>query len=132
MEPNPVFAPVLAAGNQFELLLKQRMVRVNYSERLVLNVTMRRILQTHSNAHAERWVRSIKEECLSKLILFGETSLRRVVSEFLEHYHLERNHQGKNNLLLFPVSASREPNLRGAIRCRERLGGLLNYYTRAA
>ena len=84
------------------------------------------------NAHAERWVRSIKEECLSKLILFGETSLRRVVSDFLEHYHLERNHQGKDNLLLFPVSAPCEPGPRGVIRCRERLGGLLNYYTRAA
>ena len=48
------------------------------------------------NAHAERWVRSIKEECLSKLILFGETSLRRVVSEYLQHYHQERNHQGKD------------------------------------
>jgi hypothetical protein len=51
-----------------------------------------------------------KEECLSKLILFGETSSRRVVSDFLEHYHLERNRQGKDNLLLFPVSAPREPD----------------------
>jgi putative transposase len=55
------------------------------------------------NSHAERWVRSIKEECLSKLILFGENSLRRVVSEFLEHFHQERNHQGIGNVLLFPV-----------------------------
>src|SRR5215831_3170619 len=77
------------------------------------------------NAHAERWVRTIKEECLSKLILFGEHSLRRVVSDFLEHYHQQRNHQGKDNLLLFPVSALQD---RGAIRCRERLGGLLKYY----
>ena len=60
------------------------------------------------NAHAERWVRSIKEECLSKLILFGETSLRRVVSQYLEHYHQERNHQGKGNLLLFPTSTPSE------------------------
>ena len=52
------------------------------------------------NAHAERWVRSIKEECLAKLILFGEKSLQRVVSNYLEHYHQERNHQGKDNLLL--------------------------------
>jgi transposase InsO family protein len=81
------------------------------------------------NAHAERWVRSIKEECLSKLILFGEHSLRRVVSEFLEHYHQERNHQGKDNQLLFPAP---ETSSRGAIRCRERLGGLLKYYSRAA
>ena len=84
------------------------------------------------NAHAERWVRSIKEECLSKLILFGENSLRRVVSEFLEHYHQERNHQGKDNLLLFPVSAPQDRIPPRAIRCRERLGGLLKYYGRAA
>jgi hypothetical protein len=84
------------------------------------------------NAHAERWVRSIKEECLSKLILFGENSLRRVVSEFLEHYHQERNHQGKDNRLLFPVSALQDRNAPRAIRCRERLGGLLKYYGRAA
>jgi putative transposase len=84
------------------------------------------------NAHAERWVRSIKGECLSKLILFGETSLRRVVSEYLEHYHQERNHQGKGNLLLFPASTPSEAGPHRAIRCRERLGGLLKYYTRAA
>ena len=84
------------------------------------------------NAHAERWVRSIKEECLSKLILFGENSLRRVVSEFLEHYHQERNHQGKDNLLLFPVSALQDRNPPRAVGCRERLGGLLKYYGRVA
>ena len=84
------------------------------------------------NSHAERWVRSIKEECLSKLILFGETSLRRVVSNFLEHFHHERNHQGKGNLLLFPDPALRDPAPRAAVRCRERLGGLLKYYSRAA
>lgn len=84
------------------------------------------------NAHAERWVRSIKEECLSRLILFGENSLRRVVSEFLEHYHQERNHQGQNNVLLFPAPAPLEPGRRPGIHCRERLGGLLRYYSRAA
>ena len=84
------------------------------------------------NAHAERWVRSIKQECLSKLILFGETSLRRVVSEYLQHYHQERNHQGKENLLLFPVPARQECGPQRAIRCRERICGLLKYYSRAA
>ena len=84
------------------------------------------------NAHAERWVRSIQEECLSRLILFGENSLRRVVSEFLEHYHQERNHQGKNNVLLFPAPAPLKPGRRPGIHCRERLGGLLRYYSRAA
>jgi transposase InsO family protein len=84
------------------------------------------------NAHAERWVRSIKEECLSKLILFGENSLRRVVSDFLEHFHQERNHQGMGNVLLFPVPATCEGAPSKAIRCRERLGGLLKYYGRVA
>ena len=83
------------------------------------------------NAYAERWVRSIKEECLAKLILFGEKSLQHLVSNYLEHYHQERNHQGKDNLLLFPVSPG-EASGRGAIDCRERLGGLLKYYSRAA
>jgi hypothetical protein len=54
------------------------------------------------NAFAERWARSAKQECLSKLILFGEASLRRALSEFVEHFHTERNHQGKGNILLFP------------------------------
>jgi hypothetical protein len=53
------------------------------------------------NAYAERWVRSVKEECLSKVILFGERSLRRALSDYLEHFHGERNHQGKGNVLLF-------------------------------
>src|SRR5690242_6450273 len=54
------------------------------------------------NAFAERWVRSVKEECLSKLVLFGEASLKRALTQFQEHYHEERNHQGKENKLLFP------------------------------
>ena len=52
------------------------------------------------NAHAERWVRSVKEECLSRLILFGEAVLCRALHEYVEHYHQERNHQGKGNVLL--------------------------------
>jgi hypothetical protein len=58
-----------------------------------------------SESYAERWVRSVKEECLSRSILFGENSLRRAVSNYLEHFHHERNHQGKENLLLFPIGA---------------------------
>ena len=54
------------------------------------------------NAYAERWVRSVKEECLSKIILFGERSLPRALGEYVAHYHAERNHQGKSNVLLFP------------------------------
>jgi hypothetical protein len=84
------------------------------------------------NAHAERWVRSIKGECLSKLILFGETSLRRTVSEFLRHFHAERNHQEKGNVILFPASLPSEKGTGGAVNCQERLGGLLKYYHREA
>jgi putative transposase len=58
------------------------------------------------NAFAERWVRTVREECLSKLILFGEASLRRALTQLTEHYHAERNHQGKDNLLLFPSAGS--------------------------
>jgi putative transposase len=84
------------------------------------------------NALAERWVRSVKAECLSKLILFGEASLKRALIEFQEHYYAERNHQGKGNKLLFPRTTLPEFPLRGTIRCQERLGGLLNYYEREA
>ena len=81
------------------------------------------------NAYAERWVRSVKDECLSKLILFGEGALRRTLSEYLAHYHGERNHQGKDNLILFPAG---EPPGTGPVRRKQRLGGLLNYYHREA
>ena len=77
------------------------------------------------NAFAERWVRSVRAECLSYLILFGERSLRKALIQFQEHYHAERNHQGKSNVLLFPAPARLEPGGRRGIRCRERLGGLL-------
>jgi putative transposase len=83
------------------------------------------------NAIAERWIRSVKEEALSKLILFGERSLRHVLSEYGAHYHTERPHQGKGNVLLFPGDRARKRN-EGTIVCRERLGGLLNFYDREA
>ncbi len=80
------------------------------------------------NAFAERWVRSVKEECLSKLILFGERSLQRALHHYEMHYHQERNHQGKDNLLLFPLSGQPLSWKRQRLRCRQRLGGLLKYY----
>lgn len=82
------------------------------------------------NAFAERWVRSVKYECLAKLILFGERSLKQALAEFIEHYHSERNHQGKGNVLLFPAPAV--PTRRRTVHSRDRLGGLLRYYCRAA
>ena len=84
------------------------------------------------NSHAERWVRSVKGECLSKLILFGEASLRRAVTEFIDHYHGERNHQGKANVLLFPHHEVGQQKPRSRVCCRERLGGLLRYYSYVA
>src|ERR1700682_534506 len=83
-------------------------------------------LPAHSpnlNAYAERWVRSVKEECLSKVILFGERALRRALNEYVSHYHAERNHQGKGNVLLFRrVTATRREE---PVQCRERLGGVV-------
>ncbi len=82
------------------------------------------------NAQPERFVRTIKESCLDRMILFGEGSLRKAIHEFMAHYHLERNHQGIGNRLITP----QEPRLRGtgAIWRRPRLGGMLNYYYRQA
>ena len=82
------------------------------------------------NAHCERFVRSIKEEVLSRMIFMGETSLRYALNQFLSHYHAERNHQGLGNELIAP-----EPEVggqTGQVVRRERLGGLLSYYERQA
>jgi len=84
------------------------------------------------NAFAERWVKSVKDDCLLKLILFGETSLRRALREYLIHYHAERNHQGKDNVLLFPTATKAMNRIDGSVGCKERLGGLLRYYHREA
>ena len=82
------------------------------------------------NAHAERFVRTIKETCLERLILFGEGSLRRAIHDFVLNYHHERNHQGLDNELIMKEEsyASRT----GAVQRRQRLGGMLNYYYRPA
>jgi transposase InsO family protein len=84
------------------------------------------------NAHLERWNRSVKEECLSKMILFGEASLQHMLSNYTQHFHSERNHQGKGNVILFPAAADRIGESSGEIRTRERLGGLLKFYYREA
>ncbi len=66
------------------------------------------------NAYAERFVRSIKDECLNRMIFFGERSLRKATIDHTAHYHAERNHRGLG------------------VRCSERLGGMLRFYRRAA
>lgn len=82
------------------------------------------------NAHLERYFRSLKEECLERVIFFGEKSLRDAVQQFVEHYHTERNHQGAGNAI---IEAGQEVGKGdGNVHCRERLGGLLHYYYRKA
>ena len=81
-------------------------------------------------ARAERFVRTIKESCLERMFLFGEGWLRRAIHEFIGHYHYERNHQGLGNRLILKEAVGTDRN--GAIQCRQRLGGMLNYYHRQA
>lgn len=88
------------------------------------------IAAPNSNAIAERFVRSIKRECLERLILFGEASLGRVLREYVAHYNGERNHQGIGNRLIAPAPA--DLGGCGAVTVRRRLGGLLNFYRRKA
>ncbi len=80
------------------------------------------------NAYAERFVESIKGECLNRMILVGQESLDRSIAEFVAHYHEERSHQGLENEL---INRSKPQNV-GSVECKGRLGGLLNFYRRAA
>jgi transposase InsO family protein len=82
------------------------------------------------NAYIERFHLSIKSECLSRMIFFGETLLRRAVSVYLIHYHAQRNHQGLENKLIAPSEEVGGP--KGEVRCDEHLGGMLKYYYRKA
>jgi transposase InsO family protein len=82
------------------------------------------------NAYAERFVRSAKSECVGQVIPLGGRHLRRVIGEYVEHYHRERNHQGIGNRLIDRDSSARGTG--GPIECHERLGGMLRYYARAA
>jgi putative transposase len=81
------------------------------------------------NAFAERFVRSIKSECLNRMMFFGHASLQHAISHFMAHYHTERNHQGLANQLLRPAPITQLPR---PVQRRQRLGGMLNYYHRAA
>ena len=82
------------------------------------------------NAHCERFVRSIKEEALSRMVFMGEGSLRYAIAQYLTHYHQERNHQGLDNQLITPKAEVGRQT--GQVVRRERLGGLLSYYHREA
>jgi len=82
------------------------------------------------NAYCERYMRTMKSECLNKMIFFGENSLRRALKEFTEHYHSERNHQGIGNEIIEPGHEAGRTI--GDVQCNERLGGMLKYYYREA
>ena len=83
----------------------------------------------NANAYAERFVRSIKEECLDRIIPIGERHFRHAITEFVEHYHRERSHQGLDNRL---IAGTPVTDRTGRVRRSRRLGGLLNFYERAA
>ena len=80
------------------------------------------------NAFAERFVLSIKSECLNRMMIFGEAGLRRAVTSYIEHYHVERPHQGLGNIVIEGKASAGG----GAVQCSERLGGILKHYHRAA
>ena len=82
------------------------------------------------NAFCERYMRTMKSECLNKMIFFGENSLRRALKQFAGHYHFERNHQGIGNDIIAPGEEVGRTD--GDIQCNKRLGGMLKYYYRDA
>jgi putative transposase len=115
------------------LLICDRDRKWSAAVRHLLETSGVRVVQTpfrapNCNAHAERFVRSIREECLDRLIPLGERHLRRALAEFVVHYHRERNHQGLDYALIDGVAS----HSGAAVRRRQRLGGLLSYYHRAA
>jgi len=86
------------------------------------------------NAHAERFVLTVQSECLDHFVVFGEAHLRHILTEFLEHYHEERPHQGRGNVPLTASAATPDapPRSPRQVACRQRLGGLLRHYYRRA
>ena len=80
----------------------------------------------------ENSIRPVKTELLSEMILFGESSLRHFLEDYVNHFHAERNHPGKGNVILFPAPEDRIGERAGDIQSRERLGGFLKFYYREA
>jgi hypothetical protein len=86
------------------------------------------------NPFIERFLQSLRAECLDHFLVLGERYLHHLGASYVEHYHLERQHQSRGNVPL--CEADEEPHVlkfpTGAVRCRRRLGGLLKHYCRAA
>ena len=83
--------------------------------------------------HAERFVKTMRCECLNHLVFFGERHLRYVLKEFMAHYHAERFHQGLGGRLIErPAGSANQSKSQGKVVCRSRLGGMLNFYHREA
>lgn len=101
-------------------------------KRILNDAGVRTVLTSYQapnmNAFAERWIRSIKTECLSKMIFFGVRSLEHAIQNYADHYHAERSHQGLGNELIRGDAANKV----GDVKVRQRLGGLLQYYHRHA
>ena len=123
----------MADANQCRVLLCDRDAKWSAAVRERLEEAGIRVVQTpyeapNANAYAERFVRSMKEECLDRIIPISEGHFRRAVTEFVAHYHRERNHQGLENALIegAPMSSV------GRVHRQSRLGGVLNFYRRAA
>jgi len=120
-------------GHRFLIIDRDRKYCPGFTD-IIKGAGMRIILcpakAPNCNAYAERFVRSIKYECLNKMIFFGVRSLECAIRNYVTHFHQERNHQGIDNSIITP-----EPNLSskdGDVCCRERLGGMLRYYYRHA
>ncbi len=123
----------MADANLCRVLICDRDVKSSVAARERLEEAGIRVVQTpyvapSANAYAERFVRSVKEECLDRIIPIGEGHVRRAVSEFVAHYRRERNHQGLDNALIEGAVV----NGAGRVHRQSRLGGLLNFYGRAA
>jgi transposase InsO family protein len=123
----------MADGEAGRVLICDRDAKWSAAVRERLEQAGMRVVQTpyqapNANAYAERFVRSIKEECLDRIIPIGEGHFRRAVKEFVAHYQHERNHQGLENALIEAAPMTRA----GRVHRQSRLGGLLTFYTRAA
>ena len=125
----------LETGCEICVLRPGEPIGLNSSEVTIAAILKRagvRVMRTafqapNMNALAERWVQSIKRECLDKLILFGERRLRTALDEYVAHYNAERPHQGIGNELV----SGRSPAGHGGVVVDERLGGLLKSYRRS-